>query len=71
MHGTIDQLGLALTKLNDAGAGIFMMVNAGDGRGRKAENVTRVRAVFADFDGTPLPERLADRAASDRREFAR
>jgi RepB DNA-primase from phage plasmid len=56
MHGTIGQVALALTTLNDDGAGIFVMINAGDGRGRKTENVTGVRAVFADFDGTPLPE---------------
>ncbi len=55
MHGTIGQLAPALARLNDDGAGIFVMVNEGDGQGRKAENVTRVRAVFADFDGTPLP----------------
>ena len=56
LHGTIEKLGPVLTSLNDAGAGIFVMVNVGDGRGRKTENVTGVRAVFADFDGTPLPE---------------
>ena len=56
LHGTIGQLALELARLNDAGAGIFVMVNVGDGRGRKTENVIRVRAVFADFDGTPLPE---------------
>ena len=56
LHGTIEQLGPVLASLNDAGAGIFVMVNVGDGRGRKTENVTGVRAVFADFDGTPLPE---------------
>ena len=39
-----------LTRLNAAGAGIFVMINAGDGKGRKAENVTRVRAVFVDID---------------------
>ena len=56
MHGTIGQLGPALTTSTTTGAGIFVMVNVGDGRGRKTENVTGVRAVFADFDGTPLPE---------------
>lgn len=45
-----------LQALNDRGAGVFLMINEGDGRGRSNENVTRVRAYFADFDGTELPE---------------
>lgn len=36
------------------GAGIFIVVNETDGEGRKAANVTRVRAVFVDLDGAPL-----------------
>lgn len=35
------------------GVGIFVMVNKGDGRGRKAENVTQIRALFIDLDGAP------------------
>ena len=30
------------------------MINAGDGKGRTEENVTRVRGVFADLDGAPF-----------------
>ena len=33
------------------GYGIFIMVNATDGRGQKGANVTCVRAVIADCDG--------------------
>jgi RepB DNA-primase from phage plasmid len=44
-----------LAGLNSRGAGVFVMVNEGDGLGRKTENVTRIRAYFADFDGAPLP----------------
>lgn len=44
-----------LTRLNDAGAGIFATINATDGRGRRKENVTSVRALFVDSDGTPAP----------------
>lgn len=41
---------------NESGAGIFVMVNGGDGRGRSIENVTHVRAVFVDLDGVdPQP----------------
>ena len=43
-----------LVKLNRRGAGVFAMVNRGDGLGRRTENVVAVRAVFVDLDGTPL-----------------
>ena len=43
-----------LVKLNTEGAGIFATVNATDGKGRAAANITRVRAVFVDLDGAPL-----------------
>lgn len=43
-----------LVALNKEGAGIFVMVNQGDGIGRKAENVVKVRALFVDLDGSPL-----------------
>lgn len=35
------------------GCGIFVMVNAGDGKGRSAKNVVKVRALFIDLDGSP------------------
>lgn len=58
-HGDLDDHAAELGRLNRAGAGVFFMVNAGDGKGRRAENVTEVRAVFADLDGAPLdPVRL-------------
>jgi len=43
-----------LAALNNQGAGIFVMVNRGDGQGRRTENVTGVRAVFVDLDQVPL-----------------
>lgn len=54
LHGTLAQHRQMLTDLNMRGAGIFWMVNAGDGKGRKATNVRRVRALFVDLDGAPL-----------------
>lgn len=54
LHGTLGDHGKALQALNQAGAGVFLMINAGDGLGRKAKNVVRVRALFADLDGAPL-----------------
>jgi P4 family phage/plasmid primase-like protien len=56
LHGTLERRAGTLTGLNSHGAGIYVMVNEGDRKGRKEKNVTRVRAVFADFDGVPLPE---------------
>lgn len=42
---------LAITQ--QKGAGIFVMVNKGDGKGRSAANVVEVRALFIDLDGSP------------------
>lgn len=60
-HGKFDQHADELIRLNLAGAGIFVMVNEGDGfvhDGRKTcrtnHNVVRIRAVFCDLDGAPL-----------------
>lgn len=39
-----------LEQANRDGNAVFMMVNAGDGGGTKDENVTRVNAVFLDYD---------------------
>jgi RepB DNA-primase from phage plasmid len=56
LHGSLEQHLKTLQALNDNGAGIYVMVNAGDGKGRTRANVIRVRAVFADFDGVALPD---------------
>ena len=55
-HGPLDALAPHLVSANEAGAGVFVMVNAGDLQGRKRENVVRVRFVFVDLDGAPMPE---------------
>ena len=61
LHGTLDQHTDALVRLQQQGAGIFVMVNKGDGvthKGnrtcRKAQNVVAVRALFVDLDGAPM-----------------
>lgn len=54
LHGYLDEHAVELQRLNAAGAGIFWMVNYGDGKGRTAANVTGVRALFVDLDGAPL-----------------
>lgn len=43
-----------LKTLQDEGAGVFLMINQGDGKGRSSQNVERIRAVFVDLDGSPL-----------------
>src|SRR5207253_4685896 len=43
-----------LVRLNRAGAGVFVMVNEGDGRGRTAKNVRALRALFVDDDSGEL-----------------
>jgi hypothetical protein len=60
-HGTLDEHADALFRLNRAGAGIFVMVNEGDGfvhDGRRTcrtnQNVVLIRSVFCDLDGAPL-----------------
>ncbi len=54
LHGSLDQNIDKLIKLNEDGAGIFVMVNQGDGKGRAGGNVTNIRSVFIDLDGSPI-----------------
>lgn len=56
-HGTLMQHADWLAAQNAQGAGVFVTVNETDGRGRKASNVIRIRALFADFDN-PAPDAL-------------
>ena len=51
---TLDQVFQTLTKHNNAGASVCIMVNETNGKGYTNADVTRVRAVFADLDGAPL-----------------
>jgi hypothetical protein len=52
-HGTLEEHFLTLSELNKLGAGVFVTINATNLVGRKSEDIQRVRAVFADFDGEP------------------
>ncbi|MCP4389840.1 MAG: NTP-binding protein [Gammaproteobacteria bacterium] len=54
MHGNLDAHLRQLTQLNKQGAGVFVSINETDGRGRRKENIKRVRAVCVDLDGAPL-----------------
>lgn len=55
-HGRLDTVLPALRKAQANGCGIYVAVNATDGRRRKKENIRHARAVFLDLDGTPLPD---------------
>ena len=50
LHGSLDELWDRLVGLNIRRAGIFVTVNETDGKGRKVENITRVRAIHQDDD---------------------
>ena len=54
LHGSFEKHCPTLEKLNDRGAGIFVTVNETNLNGRKADNIVRIRAVFADLDDAPL-----------------
>ena len=53
-HGTLADHAASLTDLQSRGAGVFITINATDGTGRKAENITRIRALWLDLDGAPI-----------------
>jgi len=54
LHGDLNRHFNKLKLLNQRRAGVYVMANAGDGRGRKTENVLHVRTVFVDLDGSPI-----------------
>jgi hypothetical protein len=57
-HDSFDALELHLTRVNSEGAGVFVMINESDGRGRSNKHVVHIKAVFIDTDGAPLPTNL-------------
>jgi len=55
LHGTLEQHWDELCSLNKKRAGVFVMFNAGNGKGRNNNSVTRIRGVFNENDNG-LPE---------------
>lgn len=49
--GTLSAIGQQILDHNQNGYDAYMLVNHGDGQGRKAENITGVNALFVDMDG--------------------
>ncbi len=56
IHGTLEEHQAKLEQFNQRGMGIFYAVNQTDLKGRKAENIKRVRAYICDIDDTPDPK---------------
>lgn len=54
LHGDLERLFDTLVHYNVQGAGIFIVINQTDFKGRKARNVWKVRACFVDLDGAPI-----------------
>lgn len=54
LHGSLSQVAPELKRLNEQGAGIFITINETDLRGRKAENIRAIRALFVDSDNGPI-----------------
>jgi hypothetical protein len=50
-HGSLSEVSYLLGRANDNGCGVFATVNETDLRGRRAANVTRIRALYIDTDG--------------------
>jgi len=57
LHEDLTSIQEDLLELNNSGAGIFVAVQETDLKGRKAENISRVRSIYADFDDG-LPDDL-------------
>ena len=64
-NGSFEQHASQLTQLNQQGAGVFVTINQTDLQGRKAENITAIRALFVDFDNSRA-DRLNDLLSLDR-----
>jgi len=43
-----------LMRLNKQGYGVFLTINETNGKGRKATDIVRVRAIYVDLDSAPL-----------------
>ena len=54
ISGTLKEAQSQLFGLNKLGVGIYVTINKTDRKGRKTENIIKVRALFADLDGSPL-----------------
>lgn len=56
LHGNIKEHFNELADLNKKGAGVYFTVNETDLLGRTTQHIRKVRSLFIDLDGTPLPK---------------
>ncbi len=56
LHGALKRIKDDLVREQGLGAGIYVVVNRTDGKGRRRENVVAATAVFVDGDNIPLPK---------------
>lgn len=54
LHGTLTDVQSRLHKWNKLGIGVYVTINKTDRQGRKTDNIIKVRALFADLDGSPI-----------------
>lgn len=54
-YSTLEECAQKLAKLNQQGAGIFVLVNESNGSNRKRENITRLRALWKEDDRGSTP----------------
>lgn len=54
LHGTLKDHWNEICRLQKQGAGVYVTVNQTDLKGRKKENITRVRSVYVDLDDAPI-----------------
>lgn len=57
VEGSLDAKWPKLTKLNEKGFAIFVTINETNGRGRKNENIVRIRALWRELDSGPKGDR--------------
>ena len=65
IHGALDTHFDTLVHYNEQGAGIFVVINQTDFKGRKASNVLKVRACFVDLDGARIGTRAQSPTRAD------
>lgn len=54
LSGCFESQKQELRRLNDQGYGVFVQINASDGKGIAAANIRGATCFFVDFDGTPI-----------------
>lgn len=62
LYGTLADNLRKLEQANRAGYGVFVVINKTDGQGQTRSNIQRIRSVFVDLDGSPIPDDVERKA---------